>query len=310
MTTYDIAVIGGGPAGLTAGLYGARGLAKTIIFERAMPGGQITTTDWVENYPAFPEGISGAELGALMHKQAEEHGAEIGMFVDITRITRNDEGLFRLESDGDDHLARTVILATGAIPKKLGVPGEAEYTGRGVSWCATCDGAFYRDKVVAVVGGGDAAVEEALFLTKFATKVYLVHRRDEFRATKVIVERAAAHEQVEFVLSRTVKSIEGNGSKVTGVVLASTAGEGDLALDVDGVFEFVGVDPESGLVNGLAELTAGGYVVANEDGTTNVEGLFAAGDVTNGSLKQVVTAAGKGATAAFAALHYLENHHA
>lgn len=302
----DIAVIGGGPAGLTAGMYGARGMAKTMIFERGMPGGQITTTDWVENYPAFPEGVSGADLGQLMYDQATAQGAEFGMFTEITDIKRNDDDTFTLVSEYETYVARAVILATGAVPKKLGVEGEAQYTGRGVSWCATCDATFYRDKVVAVVGGGDSAVEEAMYLTKFASKVYLVHRRGEFRATKVIVERAANNPAIEFVLNRTVARIEGNENKVSALVLDSTVGEAQLSLDVDGIFEFVGVDPLTELAQDLCELSQGGYIVVHEDGSTNVSGLFAAGDVTNGALKQVVTAAGKGASAAFAALGYLE----
>lgn len=307
--TIDIAVIGAGPAGLTAGLYGARGMVKTVIFERAMPGGQIITTDWVENYPAFPQGISGTELGMKMSEQAEEHGAEVRPFVDIEQIERNADGTFTLtDGEGESYVARTVILTTGAVPRKLGIDGEAEYTGRGVSWCATCDGAFYRDKVVAVIGGGDSAVEEANYLTKFASKVYIVHRRDALRATQVIQDRARANEKIEFVLSRVPVRIEGDGSKVSGLVVDSTTGEPQVTLAVDGIFEFVGVDPLSALAQGLVEMSPSGYIVTAEDGTTAVPGLYSAGDVTTSTLKQVVTAAGKGASAAFAALHYLEEH--
>jgi thioredoxin reductase (NADPH) len=303
----DIAIVGGGPAGLAAGLYGARGAVKTVVFERAMPGGQIITTDWVENYPAFPQGVNGAELGQLMADQSQAQGAEIEMFTEITGIARKESGLFELHSDTGTWLARTVIVATGSVPRKLGIPGEAEYTGRGVSWCATCDAGFYREKTVAVIGGGDSAIEEALYLTKFASKVSIVHRRDELRATKIIQDRAKANEKIEFVFSRIPKEIQGNGSKVTGVVLGSTAGKDDRILPVDGIFEFVGVDPMAEIAKNLTPLTKTGYIETTQDGITTVPGLFSAGDVTDIALKQVVTAAAKGASAAFAALHYLEN---
>ena len=302
----DIAVVGAGPAGLAAGLYAARGMAKTVIFERAMPGGQIVTTDWVENYPGFPKGLSGAELGSLLAAQAEEHGAEIRSFMDIERLERAEDGTFTLSTEDETFRARAVVLATGAVPRKLGIDGEADYTGRGVSWCATCDGGFYRDKTVAVIGGGDAAIEEALYLTKFAAKVYVIHRRDELRATAVIGERAKAHDKIEFLWSRVPVRIEGDGTKVTAIVLDSTRGEDQLTVAVDGVFEYVGVDPLSGLADGLAP-TDRGYIVTAEDGSTSIPGLFSAGDVTTSTLKQVVTAAGKGANAGFAALHYLDS---
>lgn len=301
----DIAIIGGGPAGLAAALYAARGRANTVVFESGIPGGQIVTTDWVENYPGFPDGLSGAELGDLMTRQAETHGAVIRTFAPVSTITRTDDG-FLLESEGETFPARCVIVATGAVPRKLGVPGEAEYTGRGVSWCATCDGALYRDKVVAVVGGGDAAVEEAMFLTKFASRVHLIHRRGELRATKCIQERCFANEKIEVHWSRTVAEIVGRDDKVAAVRLASTAGEPDELLDLDGVFIFVGVHPTSELARSLCELSESGYIRIDHDGKTSVPGLFAAGDVTDSELKQVITAAAKGASAAFEALRYID----
>jgi thioredoxin reductase (NADPH) len=187
----EVAIVGGGPAGLAAALYAARGRAKTVVFERGIPGGQIITTDWVENYPGFPNGIAGSELGDLMTQQAELHGAVIRTFAPI-----ESDGHFVLASEGEQFEADCVVIATGAVPRKLGIPGEAEFTGRGVSWCATCDGALFKEKVVAVAGGGDAAVEEALFLTKFASKVHLIHRRDEFRATKCIQERCRVNPKI------------------------------------------------------------------------------------------------------------------
>lgn len=302
----DIAIIGGGPAGLAAALYAARGRAKTVVFERGIPGGQIITTDWVENYPGFPNGISGAELGDLMTKQAEEHGAVLRPFSPIVSLAVEDDGHFTINGEDEAFSADSVILATGAIPRKLGVPGEAEFTGRGVSWCATCDGALFKDKVVAVVGGGDAAVEEAMFLTKFASKVYLIHRRDELRATKCIQERCFANEKVEYRYSRVVAEIVGEGGKVTGVRLASTSGEPEELLPLDGVFIFVGVYPVNELAKELVALSENGYITIDHDGRTSVPGLFAAGDVTDSELKQVITAAAKGASAAFEALRYLD----
>lgn len=306
LETIDIAIIGGGPAGLTAALYASRARARTIVFEQAIPGGQIVTTDWIENYPGFPKGLSGQELGDLMLAQAEEFGAEIRTFATIERIEPVDLDFKILTSDGDEFLARAVIVATGAVPRKLGVPGEAEYTGRGVSWCATCDGALFKDKVVAVVGGGDAAVEEALFLTKFASLVYVIHRRDELRATKCIQERCFANEKIEVKWSRIVKEITGADGRVTGVDLAATNGEPDEHLPLDGVFLFVGIDPASDLVSGMLDLDEAGYIKTDHDGRTAWPGIYAAGDVTDTELKQVVTAAAKGASAAFEALRYID----
>ncbi len=302
----DIAIIGGGPGGLAAALYAARGRAKTVVFERGLPGGQIVTTDWVENYPGFPDGLSGFDLGEMMTKQAEIHGAVIRTFSPVQTVTQEGE-LFIITSEGEEFEAHSVILATGAVPRKLGVPGEAEFTGRGVSWCATCDGALFKDKVVAVVGGGDAAVEEALFLTKFASQVHLIHRRDELRATKCIQERCFVNDKIALEYSRTITEIVGEDGKVAGVRLESTAGEPEKLLPVDGVFIFVGVHPVNELAAGLCELSESGYITIDHDGRTSVPGLFAAGDVTQSELKQVITAAAKGASAAFEALRYIDS---
>lgn len=302
----DIAIIGGGPGGLAAALYASRGRAKTVVFERGIPGGQIVTTDWVENYPGFPKGVSGQELGDLLTTQAEEHGAVIRSFAPVESIRQEKDGMFVLTSEDEEFEAYSIIIATGAVPRKLGIPGEAEFTGRGVSWCATCDGALFREKVVAVVGGGDAAVEEAMFLTKFASKVHLIHRRDEFRATRCIQERCRANPKVEEHLSRVPVEIVGKDGKVAGVRLESTKGEPEEYLSLDGVFIFVGVDPMNELATDLVELNKNGYIKIDHDGRTSVAGLFAAGDITDGELKQVITAAAKGASAAFEALRYLD----
>jgi thioredoxin reductase (NADPH) len=302
----QIAIIGGGPAGLAAALYAARGRAKTVVFERGIPGGQIVTTDWVENYPGFPDGLSGAELGELMTRQAETHGAVIRSFTPIESVTRDDEGHFVIVGEDEEFEADTVILATGAVPRKLGVPGEAEFTGRGVSWCATCDGALFKDKTVAVIGGGDAAVEEAMFLTKFASRVHVIHRREELRATKCIQERCFANEKIEMHWNRVVAEVLGADGKVSGIRLETTNGDPEEILPLDGIFIFVGVHPVNELAKGLCSLTDSGYITIDHDGRTDVAGLFAAGDVTNSELKQVITAAAKGASAAFEALRYLD----
>lgn len=306
MEQIDIAIIGGGPAGLTAALYAARARARTVVFETGVPGGQIVTTDWVENYPGFPDGITGAEIGDLMHRQAERFGAEFRTFASIESIEPDGLDFVLTNSEGERVRAAAVILSTGAVPKKLGIPGEADYTGRGVSWCATCDGAFFRDKVVAVIGGGDAAIEEALFLTKFARKVYVVHRRDELRATKCIQEKCFANEKIEMRWSRGIAEVIGAGGKVTAARLASTKGEPDEVLPLDGLFIFVGVEPKSELVHGLCDLTKAGYVKIDHNGLTSYPGIYAAGDVTDSDLKQVITAAAKGASAAFEALRYID----
>jgi thioredoxin reductase (NADPH) len=302
----EVAIVGGGPAGLAAALYAARGRAKTVVFERGIPGGQIITTDWVENYPGFPDGIAGSELGDRITRQAEIHGAVIRSFAPIESIRVEPSGHFVLASEGEEFEADCVILATGAVPRKLGIPGEAEFTGRGVSWCATCDGALYKEKVVAVIGGGDAAVEEAMFLTKFASRVHLIHRRDEFRATKCILERCRVNPKIEEHLSRIPVEVVGEGGKVAGVRLESTKGEPEELLPVQGVFIFVGVHPVSELVNDLVDMSESRYITIDHDGRTSVPGLFAAGDVTDSDLKQVITAAAKGASAAFEALRYID----
>jgi thioredoxin reductase (NADPH) len=241
-----------------------------------------------------------------MHAHAEKFGAEFRTFAPVDEIRPESGGLLLVTEDGNA-LARTVILATGATPRKLGIPGEDEYTGRGVSWCATCDGALYRGKAVAVVGGGDAALEEAMFLTKFADRVHLIHRREEFRATKCIQERALANDKIEVHYSRIPVEVLGHEGKVAGVVLQSAAGEVDETLQISGFFEFVGVHPNSDLVAGLADLADGGWVKVDSSMATSYLGLYAAGDVTDTPLKQVVTAAGQGATAAFEALRYLDS---
>jgi len=301
----DIAIVGGGPAGLTAALYGARGRANTVVYEAGLPGGQIITASWVENYPGFPDGVSGDALGDLFFKQAQNAGAQFRTLTPVESV-RKDGCDFVLGLDGEEVTARAVILATGAVPKRLGTPGEAKFAGRGVSWCATCDAPLYRDKVVAVVGGGDAATQEALFLTKFAKQVHLVHRRDELRATVCIQERCFINPQITMHWSRAIDEILGEGGKVSGLKLRSTEDGSEEILPVDGVFIFVGVDAQSSLIKGLCELDDEGFVKVDRNGLTSCPGLYAAGDVTDYELKQVVTACARGAFSAYHALHYLD----
>lgn len=301
----DIAIVGGGPAGLTAAVYAARAMLKTVVFEAGLPGGQIVTTAEVENYPGFPEGVSGLDLGDHFAQQAETQGAEIRKFAPVERIEKADHG-FTLTVDGEPIDARSVIVATGATPKKLGIPGEAEFTGCGVSWCATCDGMFFRGREVAVIGGGNSAIEEALYLSKIVSRVHLVHRRQGFRADTVLVERARAAENIEFHLDRTPVEIVAGDGCVGGLKVQSTIDGTEETIPLSGVFEFIGTDPQSELLADLIELE-GGYAPFKGGGVeTVVSGLYVAGDVVASTLKQVVTAAAAGAIAADKAIHYVE----
>lgn len=301
----DIAIVGGGPAGLTAAVYAARAMLKTVVFEAGLPGGQIVTTAEVENYPGFPEGVSGLDLGDHFAQQADAQGAEVRKFSPVEKIERSGHG-FTLTVDGESVNARSVIVATGATPKKLGIPGEAEFTGCGVSWCATCDGMFFRGREVAVIGGGNSAIEEALYLSKIVSRVHLVHRRQGFRADTVIVERARAAENIEFHLDRTPIEIVAGDGCVGGLRVKSTIDGAEETIPLSGVFEFIGTDPQSELLADLIDLE-GGYAPFKGAGVeTVVPGLYVAGDVVASTLKQVVTAAAAGAIAADKAIHYVE----
>ncbi|MHB1419482.1 MAG: thioredoxin-disulfide reductase [Bacillota bacterium] len=299
---YDLLIIGGGPAGLTAGLYGARGGLSTLLLEMGMPGGQASTTDIIENYPGFPEGISGPELMQRFADQAARFGMKTAMEaasgVDLAAPIKV------INTGQQTYEARTVIIATGAVARPLGVPGEAAYRGRGVSYCATCDGAFFRGKKVAVVGGGDAAVEEALFLTKFAKEVILIHRRDSLRAARVAQDRAFANERVGFRWNLVVEEIIG-GPSVKGLRLRNVK-TGIIAEEpFDGVFVFVGTVPHTEFLGGTVKTNEEGYIVCDTTLATSVPGVFAAGDVREKTLRQVSTAVGDGALAAMSAEKYL-----
>ncbi|ABB13890.1 thioredoxin-disulfide reductase [Carboxydothermus hydrogenoformans] len=302
METRELVIIGGGPAGLAAAIYGARAALNPLVLERGVPGGQAATTEWIENYPGFEDGIGGFELMVHMQRQAEKFGAEFKN-ADVTGI-KKENGVFILNTSTGEIAAKTVIIATGAEPKELGVPGEREFRGRGVSYCATCDGNFFRGKTVAVVGGGDSALEEAIYLTKLVEKVYLIHRRDGFRAAKVIQERAKANPKIEFVLNTVVEEIAGE-RKVEKVIVKNVQTGEKSEILVDGVFIYVGLKPNTAFLEGFLELE-NGYIKTDENMATAIPGLFAAGDVRLKDLRQVVTAVADGAQAAVAAEKYLE----
>ena len=300
--TYDVVIIGGGPAGLTAGIYAGRAQLKTVIVEKGLPGGQIAQTDEVENYPGFPEGISGPELASRMVRQAEKFGARIGM--DEVLGLEKAEGGYLVRGYERNYRARAVIVATGANPRRLGVPGEDKFYGRGVSTCATCDGFFYRDKEVVVVGGGDAAVEEGIFLTKFARKVTLVHRRDELRANKVAQKRAFQNPKMHFLFCHGVTEILGE-DEVTGVRLKNLKTGEEYVYPTDGVFVFIGHEPNTAFLKGVVELRPDGYIAVRDEVFTSEPGIFAAGDVADPIYRQLTTSVGAGTRAAMMAERYL-----
>jgi len=305
---YDVIIIGAGPAGLSAAIYSARGGLKTAIFEKAMVGGQINVTDEVENYPGFEEPLSGYELTAKMKAQAERFGAD---FIDEEIIALGLEGLCKvIETNGGKYRAKSVIICTGAHPRRLNVPGEERLTGRGVSYCATCDGALYRDKTVAVVGGGDSAIEEGIFLTRFAKKVIVIHRRDELRAQKIIQDRAFKNPKMEFIWDTVVQEIHGE-ERIHKLELVNRKSKEISMLPVDGVFIYVGILPNNELLESRIELDSAGFVLTDEYMHTNVPGIYAAGDIRHTVLRQVVTATSDGAIAAWSAEKWIiENYDA
>lgn len=299
---YDVIIIGGGPAGLTAAIYSARAGRRTLLVERGVFGGQIATTDLVENYPGFPDGITGPELGELMRRQAERYGTKVVManvslaeLAASPKIVRTDAGSF---------LGRAIILAGGADYRKLGVPGEKELTGKGVSYCATCDGPFFKGQKIAVVGGGDSALTEALFLTKFASEVTVIHRRDQLRGEKVLQERAFANPRIRFLWNTIVLEIVGEG-EVQALRLRDIKTGGESTLEVSGIFVSVGLYPNIKFLLDQLPLDGTGRLVVNKLMETAIPGVFACGDVRQDAVGQAITSAGDGATAAIGAEHYL-----
>lgn len=302
-TIHDVIIIGSGPAGYTAAIYAARAELAPLVFEGVEFGGSLMTTTEVENYPGFAEGIQGPDLMEQMRSQAERFGADLRM-ADVDSVELAGEVKI-VRSGGEEFRARSVILAMGAAPRYLGVPGEAELLGRGVSSCATCDGFFFRDQDIAVVGGGDSAMEEATFLTRFARSVTVIHRRDEFRASRIMVERATANPKIRFEMNKTVSRVLGE-DKVTGLELVDTGTGETSTLDVTGMFVAIGHDPRSAMLAGQVDLDEAGYVrVAAPSTRTSAEGVFAAGDLVDSRYQQAVTAAGTGCTAALDAEHHL-----
>jgi len=300
---YEVIIVGGGPAGLTAGLYTSRARLHTLLIENALFGGQMTTTEMIDNYPGFPQGVTGDELSRLMEEQAKRFGMEtISGEVMEVKLNRDQKIVRTHEST---LLGDTIIICTGTEYRKLGVPGEKEYAGKGVSYCATCDAAFFKDSEIFVVGGGDSALTEALFLTKFVKGLTIVHRRDALRATKIYQERAMANPKIKFLWNSVIQEIKGD--QVAQAVLVKNIKTGELKeFHTEGIFLFVGLTPRTEFLKGLVQMDEAGYIVTNDNCETSVKGIFAAGDCRKKLLRQIATGVGDGATAAFAAEKCLE----
>jgi thioredoxin reductase (NADPH) len=299
---YQVVIIGGGPAGLTAGLYCARSRFNTLLIEKGIIGGQITNAERVENYPGFPKGISGIELGQLIHEQATSYALET-LLAEVIKVVPSPRHNLVSTSEGD-FVAESIIIASGSQFRKIGVPGEDKFVGKGVSYCATCDGPLFKGKTVAVIGGGDAAITEALYLSKFASSVKVIHRRSQLRASKILQERAMSEPKIKFIWDVVVTQIEGAGV-VKQLMLKNTKNAKISILELAGVFVAIGSEPNSAQWRGLLPLDEAGYIITNELMETKIPGIFAAGDVRHNSARQAITAAGDGATAAMAAKRFL-----
>jgi thioredoxin reductase (NADPH) len=301
---YDLVIIGGGPAGLTAGLYAARARLNVVLIEKVVPGGQILTTDWIENYPGFPTGISGADLVQKMTEQVKRFDLNIennevvslDLSKQIKKVILTDRSI----------TTHAIIVATGASPKKLGVPGEDHFLGKGVSFCATCDGPFFKDLTVAAVGGGDTAVQESLYLTKFAKKVYLIHRRDNLRAEAILQERALDNDKIEFVWDSVLSEINGL-THVENISLQNVKTGNKTELSVDGCFIWIGILPNTQFLSNTVNIDKYGFIITDLNMKTSEQGVFTAGDVRSTPLRQIVTAVGDAAIAAYSAEHYIES---
>jgi thioredoxin reductase (NADPH) len=306
MKECDVLIIGGGGSGLTAALYTSRAKLSTILLEKLTPGGQIALTDVVENYPGFPEGITGPEISQKMEEQAKKYGTEI-IYQEVKSLSKKADGKFEIKTGSDTITAKAIILTAGASFRMLNIPKEKELTGRGVSYCATCDGAFFKNKNIVVVGGGDSALQEGLFLTRFATSVNIIHRRDKLRASPILQERALNHPQIKFVWDTVVEKVEGD-KKVTGLKIKNVKTNEEKDFSTDGLFIFIGHDPNTSFVKGFVDLDEHGYVVTKNGSTaTSVPGVFAAGEIRAGAVKQLVAACGEGCEAALAAQAYIEH---
>lgn len=303
---HDMVIIGGGPAGLTAGIYAARETLDVVLLEKAITGGIPGIVDKIDNYPGFPDGISGLELMQRMRAQADRFGLKVEEFENVERLQVEKEG-FQIFTENRQYHSRTVIIASGGVPRHLDVPGESEFTGRGVSYCATCDGPFFKDADLVVVGGGNAAIQEALYLTKFARQVTVVHRRDQLRAQPILQEHAFRHPKIKFVWNSVVSQIFG-GEQVEGVTLKNVQTGSKVNLPVQGVFIFIGWLPNTAFVQGLLELDSEGHIITDSNMQTSIPGIFAVGDVRSKPFRQIANAIGDGAIGALAASKYLEEH--
>jgi thioredoxin reductase (NADPH) len=300
---YEVIIIGGGPAGLTAGLYTSRARLNTLLIESAIYGGQMVTTEMIENYPGFPQGVTGDELSRLMEEQAKKFGMET-LTQEVIKVSL--EGEWKcVQTHEKTYHCDILIVCTGTEYRKLGVPGELEYAGKGVSYCATCDGAFFQDSNIAVAGGGDSALTEALFLTKFVKELTIIHRREALRATKIYQERAFANPKIKFLWNSIIQEIRGD-SIVRSIIVKNVKTGETKEFETEGVFLFVGLVPRTQFMKGLVQMDGGGYIITNDDCESSVKGIFAAGDCRKRLLRQIATAVGDGATAAFAAEKYLE----
>ncbi|MDD5084967.1 MAG: thioredoxin-disulfide reductase [Candidatus Omnitrophica bacterium] len=301
--TYDTIIIGAGGAGLTAAIYTARSLLSTLIFEKASPGGQISTTDIVENYPGFPKGVTGGEISSFMEEQAKHCGAEF--VYDEVLSVKKEKGSFLVASSERSYKSLSLILACGSSPRKLNVPGEKEFSGKGVSYCATCDGPLYKNKQIAIVGGGDSAIQETLYLTRFAERVTVIHRRDKLRASILLQKRAFSNPKISFLWDSVVTAVE--GSKVMERLKVKNVKTGSESfVRSDGLFVFIGHDPETSFLKGFVDMDEAGYVIVNDKFETSQAGVFACGEVRHGATKQLVACSGEGCIAALASEKYLD----
>jgi thioredoxin reductase (NADPH) len=299
-----VLILGSGPAGLSAALYAARAELAPVVLTGMQLGGQAALTHTIENYPGFPEGVGGAQLGELFQKQAEFFGAKVEF--DLANAVDFSQRPYKVTTDSGEYTADSIIVTTGASPNKLEIPGEFELTGRGVSYCATCDGWFFKDKKVVIVGGGDSAFEEALFITRYASSVTLIHRRDEFRAGAILQNRAKEHPKMNFILNTVVTEVVGT-EKLTTLKLKNVITNEESTFDTDGLFIFIGHTPNSQMFKDKLEMNELGYLKVNDKMETNIPGVFAAGEIADPTFRQVVTSAGMGAAAAIQATRYLEH---
>ena len=306
MEQHDVVIVGGGPAGLTAGLYASRARLDVVLYESLSPGGQMLTTDLVENWPGDVDGVGGWELSDRMRKHAEKFG--LGVESREVLDLKLDGDLKILGTGKGEVACKCLIIASGAQPRPLGIPGEKEFVGKGVSFCGTCDGPFYRDATVAAIGGGNTAAEEAVFLTRFAQKVYLVHRRDQLRADGILAERAVSNDKIEVLWSHQPLEVLGDSGGVKALKVKDLKQDQERDIPLDGVFVFVGTMPRTGFWGELIETDEYGFIIVNHEQETNVPGIFAAGDCCNKLLRQIVVAAGEGALAAYKAQLHLEDH--